>query len=79
MFLAALSLFAFTPTPVAAYPCGSAQGGRVASSDCPAPAKSKPKRKQAGEPNLLSLTVFVVALAAVLVIPINYARRSPGE
>ena len=63
-----------------AYPCGSATGGRVISADCPAPAPAKPKpAARPGEPNLLSVAIFVVALVGVLVIPINYSRRRLDE
>ncbi|MGH2921754.1 MAG: hypothetical protein ACRDKU_06800 [Gaiellaceae bacterium] len=64
--------------PAEAYPCGYADGGRVVSADCPAPAKPKPVEKP-GEPNLVSLTLFVVAVVGVLLIPINYSRREPGD
>jgi hypothetical protein len=35
-----------------------------------------PKPAERAEPNLLSLTIFVAALFGVLLIPINYKRRT---
>jgi hypothetical protein len=77
-FCIALLALPFAAARAEAYPCGYAGGGRVVSSDCPAPAKAKPVEKP-GEPNLVSLTLFVAAIVGVLLIPINYSRRGAGE
>jgi hypothetical protein len=63
---------------VEAYPCGYADGGRIVSSDC-APPKREPKKHMPGEPNVVSLAIFVAALAGVLLIPIKYYRTGTGD
>ena len=74
----ALFVLPLTAARVEAYPCGYADGGRIVSSDC-APPKPEPKRKMAGEPNVVSLAIFVLALAGVLLIPIKYYRTGTSD
>ena len=38
----------------------------------------QPKPAERAEPNLLSLAIFVAGLFGVLLIPLNYKKRSPG-
>ena len=66
-----------------AYPCGvspSAPERGVAMTqgeDCRR--LEQPKPTERAEPNLLSLAVFVAALFGVLLIPINYKRRTDPD
>jgi len=83
-FCIALFMVPLTPGRVEAFPCGNPSGGRTLSSyvspdDCPRPARPQREKRVAGEPNLVSLAVFVAAVAGVLLIPINYSRRGDGE
>jgi hypothetical protein len=65
-----------------AYPCGASPSApergvaMTQGEDCRR--LEPPKPAERAEPNLLSLAVFVAALFGVLLIPINYKRRSPG-
>jgi hypothetical protein len=77
-FAIALFVLPLSAGRVEAYPCGYADGGRIVSSDC-APPRPKPKKKMAGEPNVVSLALFVAALAGVLLIPIRYYRTGSGD
>ena len=70
----ALALLPVSAGRVEAYPCSYTGGGRVVSSDCAAPSKPKPKKHVPGEPNALSLTIFVAALLGVLAVPITYYK-----
>jgi hypothetical protein len=83
-FCIALFTVLLTTARAEAYPCGNPSGGRTLSSyvspgDCPGPAKPQPEKRAAGEPNLVSLALFVAVVAGVLMIPINYSRRGDGE
>ena len=67
------------PVGAEAYPCAPSSARTLSSvsvEDCRKAGQKPPKR---AEPNLLSLTLFVVAVLGVLLIPINYARRSEPE
>jgi hypothetical protein len=61
-----------------AYPCSYASGARILSSDC-APPPPKAKKRMAGEPNLVSLALFVAAVVGVLLIPVGYSRQGAGD
>jgi hypothetical protein len=69
--------------PAEAYPCGeraarslTAAGG----AECEAPAKPKPKRKaKTGEPNVVSLAVFVAVIVGALALPLNNSRRARDQ
>ena len=63
-----------------AYPCGAPPSpperglAMTQGQDCRR--LEPPKPAERAEPNLLSLAVFVAALFGVLLIPINYKRRT---
>jgi hypothetical protein len=78
IFLLALVVMCATPGRVEAYPCGSAGGGRIVSSEC-APPEPRPKKRVPGEPSVLSLALFVGALVGVLAIPITYYRTGAAD
>ena len=64
-----------------AYPCGAPpsapERGMTQGDDCGRPKPAKPAER--AEPNLVSLAVFVAALAGVLLIPIKYKRRTDTD
>jgi hypothetical protein len=67
--------------PAEAYPCGeraarslTAAGG----AECEAPAKPKRKAKT-GEPNMVSLAVFVAVIFGALALPLNNSRRARDQ
>jgi hypothetical protein len=64
-----------------AYPCGAPpsapERGMTQGEDCRR--LEQPKPAERAEPNLLSLAVFVAALFGVLLIPINYKRRTDPD
>jgi hypothetical protein len=64
--------------PAGAYPCGAKAARTLTAADCEAPAKPKRKAKT-GEPNMVSLAVFVAVIAGVLVIPLNSSRRARDQ
>jgi hypothetical protein len=72
-------LLAFVaPASVDAYPCSYTDGGRIVSSDC-APPRPRREKHKPGEPNVVSLALFVAALAGVLLIPITYSRQGTAD
>jgi hypothetical protein len=77
-FLIALVLACVAPARVDAYPCSYTGGGRIVSSDC-APPKPRQAKHKPGEPNVVSLALFVAALAGVLLIPITYSRQGTAD
>jgi hypothetical protein len=77
-FLIALCLLAVSAGRAEAYPCSYSGGGRIVSSDC-APPKPEPAKHVPGEPNIVSLTIFVAALVGVLLIPVTYSRTGAGD
>jgi hypothetical protein len=64
-----------------AYPCAAPPSAperglaMTQGDDCRRPEPPRPAER--AEPNLLSLAIFVAALFGVMLIPINYQRRSP--
>ena len=69
----ALTLLPVSAGRVEAYPCSYTGGGPILSSDC-APPRPKPKKHVPGEPNAVSLAIFVAALLGVLAVPITYYK-----
>jgi hypothetical protein len=77
-FAIALALLPISAGRVEAYPCSYMDGARILSSDC-APPKREPKKHVPGEPNVVSLALFVAALLGVLAIPITYSRQGTAD
>jgi hypothetical protein len=76
--LITLLLACVAPASAEAYPCSYTGGGRIVSSDCSPPKPRRGKHKP-GEPNVVSLALFVAALAGVLLIPITYSRQGTAD
>ncbi len=66
-----------------AYPCGGPPSApecgltMTQGEDCRR--LEQPRPAERGEPNLLSLAIFVAGLFGVLLIPINYKRRAGSD